>query len=337
MRHYTHAPARHALAFAILAALSAPVLAQTATQAAPAATAAADAPAQDDADADAKNDAKTLDTVRVTGSRIPPRAGFDTLEPATVVAGEAIRERGMINVADALNQTVGFGFPTSPEGGQGNYAAGANFVNRFGLGTNRTLTLINGRRVVTSRAGTNFGAAAGMQVDLNAVPTQMVERVENLTVGGAPTYGSDAIAGTVNIILKDHYEGAEVNFNYGQTAQGNSRTLGYSGIYGMNFAEDRGNVVLSWNYANVEGMMYADNDFYRQSLNYVANSGTNCGPNDGRVNPATPCNTSATDGIPGLALYRACAPTSIPSADWHCRTTSPAPARGRRSALRRAA
>ena len=304
MRHYTHAPARHALAFAILAALSAPVLAQTATQAAPAATAAADAPAQDDADADAKNDAKTLDTVRVTGSRIPPRAGFDTLEPATVVAGEAIRERGMINVADALNQTVGFGFPTSPEGGQGNYAAGANFVNRFGLGTNRTLTLINGRRVVTSRAGTNFGAAAGMQVDLNAVPTQMVERVENLTVGGAPTYGSDAIAGTVNIILKDHYEGAEVNFNYGQTAQGNSRTLGYSGIYGMNFAEDRGNVVLSWNYANVEGMMYADNDFYRQSLNYVANSGTNCGPNDGRVNPATPCNTSATDGIPGLALYR---------------------------------
>ena len=104
MRHYTHAPARHALAFAILAALSAPVLAQTATQAAPAATAAADAPAQDDADADAKNDAKTLDTVRVTGSRIPPRAGFDTLEPATVVAGEAIRERGMINVADALNQ-----------------------------------------------------------------------------------------------------------------------------------------------------------------------------------------------------------------------------------------
>ena len=119
--------------------------------------------------ADQESGPRTLDTITVTGSRIP-RAGFDTLEPATVVTGESIRERGMINVADALNQTVGFGLPQTPEGAQANNAVGVNFVNRFGLGSNRTLTLINGRRVVTSRAGTNFGAAAGMQVDLNAIP-----------------------------------------------------------------------------------------------------------------------------------------------------------------------
>ncbi len=256
-------------------------------------------------DEDAKETTpQTLDAVQVTGSRIPSRAGFNTLEPATVVTGEDIRMRGMINVADALNQTTGFGLPQSPEGTQGNYAVGVNFVNRFGLGTNRTLTLINGRRVVSSRAASNFGYEAGMQVDLNAVPTQLVERVENLTIGGAPTYGSDAIAGTVNIILKDHYEGAEANFNYGQTAQGNSQTLGYSAVWGQNFAGDRGNVVLSWSYANVEGLLQSQNDFYRQALGYVANSGTNCGPNDGRLNPSIPCNTGSDDGIPASVMYR---------------------------------
>lgn len=300
MRQHTFAPARHALAFAILSALSTGALAQTAAQAKPADAQAAST----GADAQDKEEAKTLDTVKVTGSRIPPRAGFDTLEPATVVSGEAIRERGMINVADALNQTTGFGLPQTPEGTQSNYATGVNFVNRFGLGTNRTLTLINGRRVVTSRAATNFGNSAGMQVDLNAVPTQLVERIENLAIGGAPTYGSDAIAGTVNIILKDNYEGGEVNFNVGQTAQGNSQTLGYSFVYGQNFANDRGNVVVSGNYANIQGMLQSENDFYRQALGYVANSGTNCGPNDGRVNTGVPCNTGSADGIPAQVLYR---------------------------------
>ena len=302
MRQPTFAPTRHALAFAILTALSAPALAQNAAQTSPPATPATDAPAQAD------EDAKTLDTVKVTGSRIPPRAGFDTLEPATVLSGEAIRERGMINVADALNQTTGFGVPQSPEGGESSFAAGVNFVNRFGLGSNRTLTLINGRRVVTSRAATNFGAEAGMQVDLNAIPSQLVERIENLAIGGAPTYGSDAIAGTVNIILKDNYEGGEVNFNFGQTAQSNSRTLGYSFVYGQNFAQDRGNVVISGNYVNVEGMTEADNAFFRQEINFLGNSGGLCGPNDGRLNPSIPCNTpgaaGATDGIPANVLYR---------------------------------
>lgn len=243
---------------------------------------------------------RTLDTIIVTGSRIP-RAGFDTLEPATVVTAEAIRERGMINVADALNQTVGFGLPQTPEGAQANNAVGVNFVNRFGLGTNRTLTLINGRRVVTSRAATNFGAAAGMQVDLNAIPIQLVDRIENLTIGGAPTYGSDAIAGTVNIILKDSYEGAEANINYGQTEQGNSETQSYSFVFGQNFADDRGNWVLSGNWADIEGVLQADSDFYRQSLGYAPNSPlvATCGPDDGRLNPNVPC----TNG-PASVLFR---------------------------------
>lgn len=76
----------------------------------------------------------------------------------------------------------------TPEGGQSNFGVGVNFVNRLGLGTNRTLSLINGRRVVTSNAGTIFGPTApGVQVDLNAIPAQLVERIENIAIGGAPT------------------------------------------------------------------------------------------------------------------------------------------------------
>ena len=144
MRNTARPVARRPLAAAILIALATsavPAFAQQATTPAPSA----------DAEQATRTSAQTLDAVTVTGSRIP-RAGFDTLEPATVLGGESIRERGMINVADALNQTTGFGLAQTPEGTQGNYAVGVNFVNRFGLGSNRTLTLINGRRVVTSRA-----------------------------------------------------------------------------------------------------------------------------------------------------------------------------------------
>ena len=79
--------------------------------------------------------------VVVTGSRII-RAGYDTLEPASVVSGEYIESRGLTNIADALNESPGFGTGVTPEGGQSSFGPGLNFVNRFGLGSNRTLTLI---------------------------------------------------------------------------------------------------------------------------------------------------------------------------------------------------
>jgi len=313
MQHHSDFLPRRALSIAVLLAMpviAAPVQAQQQTQQ----QTAQQASVQDvQPEAAQAATAQTLDAVVVTGSRIP-RAGFDTLEPATVVTSEEIRERGMINVADALNQTTGFGQGQTPEGDQSNFAVGVNFVNRFGLGSNRTLTLINGRRVVTSRAASNFGSSAGMQVDINAIPTQLVERVENLAIGGAPTYGSDAIAGTVNIILKDQYEGAEVGFNYGQTEQGNSETQGYHFILGENFADDRGNWVVSGNYAQIQGLLQWQNDFYSRALGYSTNaaSTTTCGQNDGRLNQHIGCDGPTTgdnprglgDGIPASVMFR---------------------------------
>jgi outer membrane receptor for ferrienterochelin and colicin len=130
-----------------------------------------------DEESEGEETARTLDTIQVTGSRIP-RAGFDTLEPATAITREAIDARGITNIADILNEGPTFGVGATPEAGQSGFGVGVNFANQFGLGTARTLSLINGRRVASSNTPTIFGPAGpGLQVDLNIIPVQIVDRV----------------------------------------------------------------------------------------------------------------------------------------------------------------
>ena len=136
-----------------------------------------------------QTDDETLEEIVVTGSRIA-RAGYDTLQPAVNIDSDFMDNRGFTNVADALNEIPAFGIGVSNSGRQGALQGGQNFVNAFGLGTQRTLTLINGRRVVGQNAigvGDNGGAApsagAGLQVDLNIIPTALIERVETIFIG----------------------------------------------------------------------------------------------------------------------------------------------------------
>jgi outer membrane receptor protein involved in Fe transport len=255
---------------------------------------------------------KPIQEVVVTGSRII-RAGYDTLEPASVVTSQYIEERGLTNVADALNETPGFGTGVTPEGGQSTFGPGLSFVNRFGLGSNRTLTLINGRRFVSSNAPSIFGPAApGNQVDLNFIPTVLLESVENLAVGGAPTYGSDAIAGVVNVKLKRDFQGIRAFGQYGQLEDGGlpSNSLGLVG--GWNFAGDRGNFTASIQRSQVDGLLATDNERFARALSFATNPTANATlaatqpwrtpENDGRVNSGVPFNTSNTDGIPNAVL-----------------------------------
>lgn len=136
--------------------------------------------------APAAEEGESQAAIVVTGSRIK-RAGFDTLEPATVVSSEYLDARGLTNVADALNEIPGFGVGVNPDGGQSSFGVGQNFVNRFGLGSARTLTLVNGRRFVSTNAPSIFGNTPGLQVDLNVIPSELVDRIENIAIGGAPT------------------------------------------------------------------------------------------------------------------------------------------------------
>ncbi len=250
--------------------------------------------------------------VVVTGTRIA-RAGYETLEPASVIGADYVAARGLTNVADALNESPGFGVATTPEGGQSTYGPGVSFVNRFGLGSHRTLTLINGRRFVTSNAPTLFGPAApGNQVDLNLIPTVLLDRVENLAVGGAPAYGADAIAGVVNVKLREDFSGVSAYGQYGQLENGGMQSNSLGLVGGWNFAGERGNVTAAFQRSRIDGLRALERDRFASAYVFAPNPTTavvatqpgRTPGNDGRVNPDVPFNSGLGDDVPGAVLIR---------------------------------
>jgi outer membrane receptor protein involved in Fe transport len=199
-----------------------------------------------------------LDEIVITGSRIK-RTGFETLQPAVVLDRERLELNSGIDLATALNEQAGFSVPlTSPVDGQNGDSVGQNYVDYLGLGQQRTLTLVNGKRFPAGVSPT-ASAGAGLSVDLNMIPENLVERVETIAIGGAPIYGSDAISGTVNIILRDDFEGFEVFGSAGTSPEfsdANRTRLGAT--WGTNFADDRGNITLSAQYSMADGLKKTD-------------------------------------------------------------------------------
>jgi len=180
----------------------------------------------------AGDEAETASIV-VTGSRIA-RPDQTSNSPISVVSGDVLKEQGAVNVEEALNQ-----LPQVTPGLNANVNNGGNgtvTVDVRGLGSSRTLVLVNSRRMVPS---TNTGV-----VDLNVINPLLIERVEVVTGGASATYGSDALGGVVNFILKDKFEGVELSGQYGLTERGDSETWTLGGIVGGNFADDRGNATL---------------------------------------------------------------------------------------------
>jgi outer membrane receptor protein involved in Fe transport len=198
-------------------------------------------------------------TIVVTGSRIA-RPELSTIQPTTVIGAQQFEDRGYTNLTQALQQLPAFGPPgNSGVGAQSSFGPAQSFVDFFSLGSQRTLTLVNGRRFVSSNTASIFGpVAAGSQVDLNNIPVTLIDRVDVVAVGGAPIYGSDAIAGTVNIILKKDYEGIELGASYGISQRGDAPDRRISALVGKNFSEGRGNITLSGEYNRVTGFTASD-------------------------------------------------------------------------------
>lgn len=240
--------------------------------------------------------------ITVTGSRIRNPA-LENLEPTQSIDSAFLEQRNFINAADALNELPLIRNSVTPLENQGTSNVGVNFINIFGLGSQRSLTLINGRRVVTSNTPSGGGlAAAGVQVDINIINPALIERVDIVSIGGAPIYGSDAIAGTVNFILKDDYEGVELGATTGISEQGDNFRYQLTGIFGTNFADGRGNVTFSGFYSQEDGILANARDFRREGV-----AGCGNGPQFDRslfVNPNIGPNTSTTDGNPGFVLCR---------------------------------
>ncbi|HVJ39405.1 MAG TPA: TonB-dependent receptor, partial [Stenotrophomonas sp.] len=249
----------------------------------------------------------------MTGTRIP-RAGFDTLEPAQVISREDLDAQNITNLGDAIARTPGFGLSASPYGRQSSFGAGVSFASRFGLGSNRMLTLINGRRFVSSNPPTIFGPSSpGSQVDLNVIPTNLIQRVENVGIGGAPTYGSDAISGVSNVILRDHFDGVEVELGYGLSERGDGQRVNASSLFGTAFADGRGHFVLSLNYDSQDGVLQADRRSHREGYSLQPNPSAKAiaqyqpgrvAANDGRLDGSVPFNAGNSDGVPGSVYIR---------------------------------
>ncbi|WP_417450474.1 TonB-dependent receptor domain-containing protein [Kordiimonas sp.] len=201
--------------------------------------------AQDSQDADAE-----FEEVVVTGSRIP-RKDLIANSPVNVISSEEINAGAFVEVdrvLDGLPQTASSNGPTTNNPGNGQ----AN-VNLRNLGTARTLVLVNGRRMV--------GTATNGVVDLNNIPPALIKQVEVVTGGASAVYGSDAMAGVVNFILKDDFEGVQVNGQYGLSQEGDSERYNADFTLGGNFADGRGNVVIYGNYLKREQTLAGDRDF----------------------------------------------------------------------------
>jgi outer membrane receptor protein involved in Fe transport len=245
----------------------------------------------------------------VTGSRIA-KPNFDTVQPSTVLNSQAIEQRGFVNAADALNELPQFGIPgSSPVGAAqgGSFGTGQSFVNFLGLGSQRTLVLVNGRRFISSNTAALFGPTSpGEQVDLGLINTKLIDRIETIAIGGAPIYGSDAIAGTINVILKKDYEGVDLDAQDGISQQGDAHNWRVRGLAGKNLMDGRANVTISAEYNRSHGFNYTDRSVLRNANFYdTCNPGsqfTEClYPNGPSINAVTPGGVPMVFDIFGLS------------------------------------
>ena len=167
------------------------------------------------------DEAVTLQRLEVTGSRIK-RTELEGIEPIMVLSSEDLRQQGFASLYDTLaNLSMNTGVFIGEEV-TNNFNANAQALNLRGFGPGYTLVLLNGRRVpvLPKPAGT----VSGNVVNLAMIPTTAVERVEILSSGASAIYGSDAVAGVVNIILKERVDGTHVNYRYGDTVHGGGRS-----------------------------------------------------------------------------------------------------------------
>ena len=266
----------------------------------------------DDSRTDAGNetDVDASNTILVTGSRIRLPAAATSNEPIVVLDEEYIEDRAITNVADALNELPIYQGSVTPAGAQGTFGQGVNFVNVFGLGSNRTLTLINGRRFVNSNPPTVFNnAGAGTQVDLNVVPSVLIDRIETVAVGGAPIYGSDAIGATTNVILNTRFDDIVVSGTTAITERGDNFRYNISGVAGFNFFDDTLNVTFAVSHDQVEGLLQTQRDLFNQDIQSLRNNAIPGGIADrNRVNPNFGNDNRGgvddPDGVPPFVQFR---------------------------------
>ena len=229
--------------------------------------------------AQAQDGNRSLEEIVVTGSLIK-RRNLEISAPVNQVDAAYIANAGSPNLGNLLNDLPAF-VSTFSTGNSSRFigTGGLSALDLRGLGTTRTLVLVNGKRHVSGSAGT-------ARVDVNSIPSDLVERIETITGGASATYGADAVTGVVNFIMRDDFQGIRLRSQYGSAVDSPFQRSGFSLIAGSNFAEDRGNVAFAFEYDRQNDFFAADRDNHlSQGWRLVDN-------------PADTDSTGVNDGIP---------------------------------------
>jgi outer membrane receptor protein involved in Fe transport len=190
----------------------------------------------------------------VTGSRLR-RDTFSAPQPIAVISSEAIRSQGQVSISDILMEQPTLNANTNAQSSSGNlFLAGQTKADIRGLGAARTLVLMDGRRLPYSD-----GSSSG--VDLNTIPSLMVERIETIAGGASAVYGSDAIAGVVNFIMKKEQQGLEVDLTAGVTEEGDGEEYRAGFNWGTKLLDDRLNILIGGEFASQDKIMQKDRDW----------------------------------------------------------------------------
>lgn len=240
-----------------------------------------------------------VERISITGSRIQ-RSTAATPTPTTVLDSAQIAQLGLSNAGDILNTLPAFSGSLGRTSSDSTDAqSGLELPNLRGLGTARTLVLVNGRRHVGSEAGNSA-------VDVSSIPSQMIERVEVITGAASAIYGADAVSGVVNFIMKREYDGVKVNAEHGESAEGDGKEETLSILAGTSFDQGKGNILFSLDYTDRDAVNAGDRDYTLKAPFWQSNL-ADTGPNDGqpasllrfdrRVNPLNPAGIVSPTGF----------------------------------------
>jgi iron complex outermembrane recepter protein len=229
---------------------------------------------------------ETLDEVQVTGTRIKRASDFDTANPTTVVDADYFKNMGIVNVGDAIKQlpsNVSNNSPTTT--GNANFFAGSTIANLRGLNPffgSRTLNLVNGRRFVPTNQGDG--------VDLNFLPSVMIERMDVVTGGASAAYGSGAISGVNNVFLNRKLEGGKLDVDFGQSAQSDAKDRHIGAAFGSSFAAGRGHFTLGYEHQKSDAVdCISVRDWCAEGNGFIQN-------------PANPANGGTDANAPAFIL-----------------------------------
>ena len=232
----------------------------------------------------------TVGELIVTGSRIP-RPNLEQATPVAVLSSQNIENAGPQNLGDIITQLPAMGFGGTIRSNSNNFGngAGVSSIDLRNLGLARTLVLVDGQRHVAGDLTTNA-------VDINSIPPALVDRVEVVTGGASAIYGSDAVSGVVNIILKKKFEGFQADAQYGENDGGYGAKRSASITAGKSFLDDRLNIAVTGYYSKEDAVE-------ANQLKAAHNYGTITNPNDINPNSFDPAFYSSgasikNDGIP---------------------------------------